>query len=294
MQQLSIGAVARITGVPAHTLRKWESRHGIARPDRTDTGRRVYSEAQIEQIKLVKQLVAERHALDTLAGLELEELSSLLAQHDEAVERSSGTVVLVGRTIHTLFTGSTRVLARYADSYRPALGKDLVAAETIVVELDSLAPALFSVLAPLRERYERVLLLYKFAARQTVATLADRGFDCVEGPVSETALKALLNFSESSRAAPAARPSRFEQAELARVAQLSPALACECPNHIAKLLLDVTAFEQYSAGCEDSDPKHQALHNKLASISGQARVLLEDALIAVAVADGLDLKTTDQ
>ncbi len=47
---LSIGAVAQRTGVGEGTLRMWEQRYGFPRPERTETGARRYSEADVERI----------------------------------------------------------------------------------------------------------------------------------------------------------------------------------------------------------------------------------------------------
>ena len=53
--------------------------------------------------------------------------------------------------------------------------------------------------------------------------------------------------------------------------------------------MDISSFEQYSNECLDTDPRERALHQKLGDISAQARTLFEDALIAVAAADGIQL-----
>ena len=83
MQHYSIGAVSKLTNIPAHTLRKWESRHGIANPLRSPTGRRVYTDEQVERLKLIKHLVAAGHALAHLAALDDSALSDLAKQHTE-------------------------------------------------------------------------------------------------------------------------------------------------------------------------------------------------------------------
>lgn len=50
----SIGAAARMLDVPASTLRAWEERYGVVRPTRSEGSQRLYSRAQIEQLKYVK------------------------------------------------------------------------------------------------------------------------------------------------------------------------------------------------------------------------------------------------
>lgn len=49
----SIGAVASMVGVPAATLRTWEERYAIVSPSRTPSGHRLYSRAQVEQLRFV-------------------------------------------------------------------------------------------------------------------------------------------------------------------------------------------------------------------------------------------------
>ncbi len=50
---LSIGDLARRTGLSAATLRMWETRHGFPRPQRLDSGHRRYSESDIARVDLV-------------------------------------------------------------------------------------------------------------------------------------------------------------------------------------------------------------------------------------------------
>jgi DNA-binding transcriptional MerR regulator len=50
----SIGAAARMLGVPAATLRAWEERYGLVKPARSEGSQRLYSRAQIEQLKYIK------------------------------------------------------------------------------------------------------------------------------------------------------------------------------------------------------------------------------------------------
>jgi MerR family transcriptional regulator, light-induced transcriptional regulator len=94
-------------------------------------------------------------------------------------------------------------------------------------------------------------------------------------------LPAALGISGST--APA---RRFDDARLSEWAHQTPRTACECPSHVAELLLQMTAFEAYSADCTHRNPADAALHADLHRIAGAARVLLETALERVAVAEG--------
>ena len=58
-----IGTVSSMTGVNSVTLRAWERRYGLIVPTRTPSGHRLYSETDIERIKLILQLMDEGIAI---------------------------------------------------------------------------------------------------------------------------------------------------------------------------------------------------------------------------------------
>ena len=51
----SIGAVERMLDVPAATIRNWEERYGLVKPERSDGGHRLYTRGQVEQLRFVKE-----------------------------------------------------------------------------------------------------------------------------------------------------------------------------------------------------------------------------------------------
>lgn len=82
---------------------------------------------------------------------------------------------------------------------------------------------------------------------------------------------------------------RFADAGLLAFAQLPSAVACECPGHLAELILQVSRFESYSAGCAHRSAADAQLHAGLQRVAGAARMLFEAALEQVALAEGLPL-----
>jgi DNA-binding transcriptional MerR regulator len=68
----SIGAVARILGVPAQTLRAWEERYRQVVPARSEGGQRLYSRDQVDQLLFVRSQVEQ--------GLQPADAHRLLAQ----------------------------------------------------------------------------------------------------------------------------------------------------------------------------------------------------------------------
>jgi CheY-like chemotaxis protein len=55
----SIGAVARMVGVPPATLRTWEERYRIVEPVRSEGGHRLYSRLDVERLRFVADRVRE-------------------------------------------------------------------------------------------------------------------------------------------------------------------------------------------------------------------------------------------
>jgi DNA-binding transcriptional MerR regulator len=55
-----IGAVSRRTGLTPATLRLWEEQYGLLAPQRSRGGTRLYSEADVERVHLIRTLVRER------------------------------------------------------------------------------------------------------------------------------------------------------------------------------------------------------------------------------------------
>lgn len=67
--RLNIAALARRTGVGADTLRKWEQRYGILRPQRTAGGQRRYSDADIARVEWLKARLTEGYRIGEAAAL---------------------------------------------------------------------------------------------------------------------------------------------------------------------------------------------------------------------------------
>jgi CheY-like chemotaxis protein len=74
----SIGAVVKMVGIPAQTLRAWESRYGQIVPARSSGGQRLYSRDQVDDLCFVREQLDQ--------GLQPADAHRLLA------ERSQGEV----------------------------------------------------------------------------------------------------------------------------------------------------------------------------------------------------------
>ena len=73
-----IRAVSKLTGVAIDTLRAWERRHSAVTPVRDDRGR-MYTEADVARLRLLRAAVEHGHSIGRLAGLTDAELRQLAA-----------------------------------------------------------------------------------------------------------------------------------------------------------------------------------------------------------------------
>jgi DNA-binding transcriptional MerR regulator/methylmalonyl-CoA mutase cobalamin-binding subunit len=76
---IAIGVVEREVGIPKETLRIWERRYGVPRPTRSAGGERLYGEAEIATLRLVKQLLDRGFRPGTLLGQSEARLRALVA-----------------------------------------------------------------------------------------------------------------------------------------------------------------------------------------------------------------------
>ncbi len=82
--QHSIKVAARRCGLSTHVIRVWEKRYDAVSPDRTDTNRRLYSEEEIERLKLLRAATMSGHSIGNVARLPTERLKQLVTQTEES------------------------------------------------------------------------------------------------------------------------------------------------------------------------------------------------------------------
>ncbi|HUR33734.1 MAG TPA: MerR family transcriptional regulator [Vicinamibacterales bacterium] len=100
-----IRAVSRMTGVSIDTLRAWERRYAAVTPVRDDRGR-VYTDADVRRIALLREAVEHGHAIGRVAAMDNGQLARLaadaaLAPHP-ARERRASLVVDTAAIISAL------------------------------------------------------------------------------------------------------------------------------------------------------------------------------------------------
>ena len=321
------GAVARMAGMPVATLRIWEQRYQVVQPTTALSGHRLYSAADLQRVLLLRQLSQQGHAIGSIARLDSAQLQAVADQHfDTAGPRpahrarpsAAQRLVVVGRALAARLQRSA-VLQRLerpvqvvvfeslAEAARAAHG---TATDLLIWQCPALQASVPTDLAAAQEacHVRQVAVAYRFAGAAAKKAFADTGALLLREPADDEALGEWLAAQAALLAASAVAPAplsgplqtvvlpagttaprRFDDAALTAIAGLSPTLACECPRHVAELLMQISSFEAYSADCVNRIPGDAELHAYLHRVAGASRAMFESALESVARHEGLRL-----
>lgn len=75
-----IQLVARLTGLSTYVIRIWEQRYSAVEPRRTGSNRRLYSQADIDRLSLLRDLTQSGHSIGQVARLPMDKLKELAAE----------------------------------------------------------------------------------------------------------------------------------------------------------------------------------------------------------------------
>jgi DNA-binding transcriptional MerR regulator len=314
-----IGAVSRLTGIPPDTLRVWERRYDLVTPMRSEGGGRLYSHEDVTRLSVIKRLVDSGHAIGSIAELSMEQLRERLAD-----TRLTDRGFAATRPVRMAILGTTLPQRLQAD-LKSEQGQtvDLVGSHRSREEFLSAEPAQdFDVLLvelpvldgksahELRElsrhsRASRTLVVFGFGSADIVAQLERSGTTALRFPVTWEEIRLLSGAEWCPQKQPQTAeledieaglieepPERlYGDRQLALAATISTAIKCECPHHLADLILTLCHFEEYSARCESQSREDAALHAYLHVTTAKARHLMEQALQKAIEVEGIDLDT---
>jgi DNA-binding transcriptional MerR regulator len=309
------GTAARLAGIPVDTLRMWERRYHVVGPQVSARGHRRYAAEDVERLALIKGLVDLGHSIGAIAHLpstRLHELHAGLATVPRATQPRprESSVVRVAIVGEALAARAAAVASRFPRLQIVATSTDRehatgalrdVAADLLAIELPALRDDAVEFVDALAVAVgaRRAVISYRFGTDAAVRELRRRGHAVARAPIDLAeieSLGAVLPGATEMVAAPrATAPSapRFDERTLAQLAQISTTVRCECPRHVVELLVNLQAFERYSAECENRSPADAELHRQLGLFAGSARALFEEALVRVAEAEGIPLPLAD-
>lgn len=320
------GAVARMLRMPVATLRVWERRYGVTQPALSASGQRLYSADDVRRLALLKQLSDLGHAIGSLAALPMSELQQVAATHAQALAglqkvqlTPAAAAPAPARPWRLAVIGAALGVRLQRPALLRRLGRplqllgpfsDLAQAAAVLQasDVDALLLQEPTVLADWLPAVEAAApglsavpkaLLYSFAAEPVCEALATAGISLLREPQVDAVLAQWLHALSGASAAAAAAAAwparrgepiparRWDDAALADFAGLSSTIACECPRHVAELLMQLSHFEAYSAECAHRSPADARLHAYLRQVAAAARASFESALEQVALHEGL-------
>ncbi|WED23587.1 MerR family transcriptional regulator [Vibrio sp. JC009] len=93
MKLYAIREVSEITGIKPVTLRAWQRRYGLIQPQRKESGHRLYTEENIEKIKLIQRWLAKGIAIGKVKAL-IESGEDIGSSPDSAVLTESEDLLI--------------------------------------------------------------------------------------------------------------------------------------------------------------------------------------------------------
>jgi DNA-binding transcriptional MerR regulator len=158
-----------------------------------------------------------------------------------------------------------------------------------------------------------VLILYRFASSDAIRQMRLAGFhvaripaDMLEidhlcrvalaraltlveqqGRVGRTKTSVMKSDTSRGKRAYPIPVRLLDDDHLMHIAKFANSIHCECPRHLVDLLQMLTSFERYSAQCENRNEDDASLHRDLHYTAAHARSSLEQALVRVAQAEGI-------
>jgi MerR family transcriptional regulator, light-induced transcriptional regulator len=312
-----IGAVSRLTGIPMDTLRVWERRYHAVVPRRSPQNRRFYTRDDVTRLLLIKQLVEQGEPVGSVVHLSEADLRDQLRAHAELHQQSLGGIALgpmeAEKPAATLVFGDAlpyqlqqwareipciRVLGGHAvlaDFEREALTShpDLLIMEFPALQADAVA----RIRELLRQgSFRRTVVVYAFAAKTVLDRMRKLGVIALRAPVTPASLMEVLHPENMEPAvdwpaftpAPRLAPRRYSGKDLAVIALTETRLLCECPQHLVDLVSRLSAFEDYSADCENRHEQDAIVHGRLHALTAEARALLEEALTFLLESEGIE------
>jgi len=326
------GAVAHMLRMPVATLRVWERRYGLTQPALSPSGQRLYSADDVRRLALVKQLTDLGHAIGSLAPLDMPQLQRVADTHAHAAaatqkgghSKAAGSppirawrLAVIGAALGTRLQRPAllRQLGRPIVLLGPFIDAAQAAAALGSSEVDAVLThephlhegwlASFDAAAPALAGVPKAVL-YSFAADPLCEALATAGTALLREPQPDAVVAQwlhALSVSTTPRQLAADRvgslpepvpPRRWDDAALAQFASVSSTVACECPRHVAELLVQLSHFEAYSAECEHRSAADAELHGYLRRVAAASRARFEAALEHVALHEGLLLPSSQR
>ena len=313
--RFQIKTVVRMTGVPRNTLLAWERRYQVVSPERAPNGYRLYSQADVDTLRAVKNL--------TVKGYKITEALELIRTGGNQDQTTSDTpklpvaVALLDPSLYSLMDGrlgqnDQRQFSQLQTTVESVLTGDTKERyDVAVVLLENLGQDPINMIRQLQAVSDGkpLVVVYQFAQRRVIDAIHGSGSILLKGPLKvQELMTTLQKISGSSwgtnqmipissmdgiRSATMnfeTRPDRiFSDLQLMNGTQYQSKVECECPNHLSEIISSLSAFEQYTESCINLSEEDRELHQRLALGTGHVRGIMERLLQEVCEREKIDL-----
>ena len=298
-----IGTVARLTKIKSGTLRIWDRRYGLGASYKSSSGRRMYTQTDLEHLQIIASLVDRGYRIGEIANMERKTLAALL---DQARAQPAST----GQRLKALFIGDglcewldqhqhllsgldARLLRQPFEGDADGVGLEGYEPELLVLAVGALSHIRFDRIERVRGQlgYPSTLVVYEFGNPHWIEQLAERGVSTLKGPLDSerfgvhiARLKQLIEIDQGNADAgelAVLKPRLFTSESLLQLKGVESILPCGCTHHLAELIESLNHFESYSADCAVEGWSDAATHACVHAYVNQARFLVERALQSV-------------
>jgi len=303
-----IGTVARLTGIKPDTLRIWERRYQLGASHKSASGRRQYTQADLEHLQLVAALVASGARIGEIASSERRTLEVMLRSRGDAdaeIPEPKPRILFVGEklcdwleehqgclvNVDALLASCP--LGRVEDALPDDMGEldgAVVACDganaTCLADLDKLAATIGT---------DRLLALYPGGFGRWQASLEERGYAVTDFPPDPGFLAFHLTRSAALKSAAAGtrnlgdlvqgRPRLFTDKELSSARVKGRAIQSAYPGDLTELVQTLAEMENSSTEWAIENWRDAAVHACIFAYASQARWLMEKALGLVVEAE---------
>jgi hypothetical protein len=296
-----IGTIARLTGLKPDTLRVWERRYGLGASYKSTTGRRQYTQSDLEHLQLIAALVHDGARIGEISQAPRKTLEIMLKARgghaDRRLPSPKPKALFIGTGLcgwldaHQGCISSVNAMLMRSDIDSGAVAvTDGQQFDVLVVECSSLSPSRVAAIEALKETQEgcKVIVCYRLGNDKWRKELEARGMQAVEFPPNPTqfafelAQCAVRQETEQGSydlgQLVETKAPIFSDDELRAAHILKTHINCECPPHLAQLITALKEFEQYSTECSIENWQDAAVHASIYAYTAQARHLMERAL----------------
>ena len=309
-----VGAVAKISGISPHTIRTWERRGFIEAARRSPTGRRQYSKQQLDQFNLLAKLTKAGDSISAIAKLSVPELRVRLSGYsDPALTvdtfnplKTLNVFTFESRIHDRLSQLSSRINSGLYDLNQLEEIDESDRPDVVVMEAPPFIAGLTRLVDKVSGRFPGmpIVLFYDFLSREHLRRLGSEGFFLIRLPIQNEQLEQYLFKAAGEKRIPMEveiedpenkkdAERLFSESQLITLANATPKLKCECPNHLSALVTSLIAFEDYCQTCAVETPADEQIHKHLGYEVSMARRRVEESLLYLCEAEGLPIPARD-